>query len=103
MNTTAERLAAYNTVMAMPYRVSAYTSWYDHTGTHVGFQTEAEARRFASLRPEPIIDLSVREDYASGRPTGGGNMLATRRLVAHPAMSADRTFIPRDDFPDTRD
>lgn len=101
MNTTAERLAAIKSAMAHPFRVQAWPSWDAHGGIVVGFQTEAEARRFASLRPESLIDLSVREDYASGRPTGGGNMLATRRLVPHPAMS-DRTFVARDDFPDTR-
>jgi hypothetical protein len=42
-----------------PYSVSAYTGWGDAAGTHVGFQNLSEAQRFASLRPEPIIETSV--------------------------------------------
>lgn len=94
----AERIAAYESAVAHPFHVHAYTDWADHDGTHVGFQTEAEARSFASMRPEPLIDLVQRE---SGRVRPGGDVIASRRLVPHP-LAHDRMFVPHDDFPDTR-
>jgi hypothetical protein len=86
-----------------PYIVTTYPDWTPGNGTSVGFQTEQEARRFASLRPEPLIDLIATEyrgEGASRRPTGGGRVIATRRMHGHPAMPGCHTH---DDFPDTRD
>ena len=72
-----------------PYSVSAYASWSDHIGTHVGFASLSEAQRFASLRPEPIIDLVAR----------GHGTYQSRRMVAHPASPEMRLH---DHFPDLR-
>jgi hypothetical protein len=84
--------AGYISAVAHPYYVTTFPDWRAYNGVTVGFQTEAEARRFASLRPENLIDLVRR----------GSGVIATRRLVAHPLDPNRDTFTPRDDFPDVR-
>lgn len=76
--------AARKSATEHPFYVKAWTSWADHDPLTVGFQAEADARAFAAGRPEPLIDLVKRETYANGRPTGGGNVIAARRMLAHP-------------------
>ena len=88
------RTPAYRSAVAHPYHVSAWAGLTDHEPTTVGFQTEDEARRFASLRPEPLIDLVSRD---------AGRVIACRRQLDHPTMT--RQACPewgRDDFPETR-
>lgn len=46
--------------------------------------------------PSPLVDVIATEYRASGRPTGGGNVVAVRRTLKHPAQSWP--FVPRDDF-----
>lgn len=63
---TAE--AARANALAHPYLVGLYPTWaHDVEPLIVGFQTEAEARDFASMRPEPIIYLI---DRAASRIIG---------------------------------
>lgn len=86
-----ERTAAYRSAVAHPFHVSTYTGWADHEPTVVGFQTEAEARAYASGRPEPLIDLITRD----------GMVLAVRRMV-RPMLAPHamrEPFVGRDDFP----
>lgn len=83
------RTPAYRAAVRMPYHVSMFASWSSDPTT-VGFVYEDEARTFASLRPEPIIDL-VRRNVG---------ILGARRMLAHPSGAlVDFLF---DDFPDTR-
>lgn len=86
------RMAAYAAAVAHPYHVSTFPDWRAHNGVAVGFQSEAEARRFASLRPENLIDL-----VAKGR-----GVIAARRLIPHPDDPNADTWRAFDDFPDTR-
>ena len=91
MATPYYRTAAYRSAVAHPYFVSAYADWSESTPpVTVGFQTEAEARAFASLRSEPIIDL-VRK---------GDGIIAVRRLLDHPMMPGLSSM--HDDFTEAR-
>lgn len=84
--------AAYRSAIAHPFHVSAWLDWRADPVT-VGFGTEAEARGFATSRPEPIIDL-VRRDHG---------VIAWRRMLAHPSTTTYLTGWsddpgPHDDF-----
>lgn len=80
--------AAYRSAVAHPYHVSTYADWSSADPTTVvGFQTETEARAYASGRPEPLIDLVQRDC----------GVIAARRMV--PFMDHRIDFMPRDDFP----
>jgi hypothetical protein len=83
---------AYRSAVAHPFHVSCYRDWSSAAPVTVGFQTEAEARAFASMRPEPIIDLVERDR----------GPIAARRMRSHPHPCKPIAAYYRDDFPDTR-
>jgi hypothetical protein len=82
----------YRSAVAHPFHVSCYRDWSAAAPVTVGFQTEAEARRFASMRPEPIIDLVKRD----------AGIIARRRMATHPHPCRPIAAYYGDDFPDTR-
>ena len=91
MATPYYRTAAYRSAVAHPFHVSAFADWSEATvPVTVGFQTEAEARAFASMRPEPIIDLARK----------GDGVIAVRRMIDHPLLPGLASM--HDDFPETR-
>lgn len=85
--------AEYRAAVSCPFHVSLYADWHADPTT-VGFQSEAEARAFASIRPEPLVDLVQRERYHDGRRWEQG-VIAVRRMM--PWHGTD-WVAPRDDF-----
>lgn len=94
------RTGAYRSATSHPFHVHTYTDWKSDPSTVVGFQAEAEARRYAASRPEPIIDLVQRDR----------GVVASRRMLPHPDMLrvGHESYMtdapgPRDDFPQLKE
>lgn len=93
MTEIEQTIAAYNSAMQHPYRVTLIdANWV--VQKVVGFQSEREARAFARSRPEPVV-------YLDGRRIGDHftQCLGFRITVPHPDPREGYGVIMRDDFP----